>query len=412
MAQLTYDDYMEKISMEELLTHAGFKPMRGKGRLWPWYAQTYIDAGGKVETLDKFMISGSRSGMCSRPPEQKSYNLLSFIKTFPHYFPEYKPGMNLDKLVNDVCRTILNQPKEESREEVIERLNRQPFELTHFDTIRYDREDRKCVVQFYPYFKGRGIDLLTQAAFADHFMLASNNQRKDGRQMFSLSFPYQQPGYDQIIGMEQRGRPRKDGTTYKGMALGTDSTNGLWIANLSGKPLAEAKKVMWFESAFDAMACYQLMRKSREDTHAVYVSTGGSVSKTQVAHMLEQAPEAEHHLCFDRDRAGVLYCCNFMLQKDGRNFTSSINDGSLNFIDRTLPEQNDHVEIALQSFSMDKFREAMHLDDDKVVYHPCASGFKDWNDQLLGKSSRTETFSDETIEDETVEEKQVNGIRL
>ena len=412
MAQLTFNDYMERISMIDLLTHAGFKPVRGKGKLWPWFAQTYTDAGGKTVTTDKFMVSGSRSGMCSRPPEQKNYNLLSFIKTFPYYFPEYQPGMNLDKLVNDVCRSILNQPKEESRAEVMERLDREPFDLSHFDTIGYNREDRTNTVQFYPYFRQRGIDMMTQIAFSEHFMLAANNQRKDGKVHYSLCFPYQQPGYDKIIGMEQRGKPRKDGTTYKGMALGTDSTNGLWIANLTGKPLNEAKKVMWFESAYDAMACYQIMRKAKEPVKAVYVSTGGSVSKTQVAHMLEHTPEAEHHLCFDRDKAGLMFSCNFMMQKEGRNYSSTISDGTLHFVDRTHEDQNDHVDFDLKTFSIEDFREKMGLKDDRTVFHPCASGYKDWNDQLLDKPSEKEILGSDVGEKESEEENQGKGIKL
>ena len=347
-------------------------------------------------------------------PHQRTqrHNLLSFIKTFPHYFPEYQPGMNLDKLVNDVCRMILNQPMEESRAEVMERLNREPFNLSHFDTIEFNREDKTNTVQFYPYFRQRGIDMLTQIAFADHFMLAANNQRKDGKVHYSLCFPYQQPGFDKIIGMEQRGKPRKDGTTYKGMALGTDSTNGLWIANLTGKPLKEAKKVMWFESAYDAMACYQIMRKAKEPVKAVYVSTGGSVSKTQVAHMLEHTPEAEHHLCFDRDKAGLMFSCNFMMQKEGRNYSSTISDGTLHFVDRTHEDQNDHVDFDLKTFSIEDFREKMELKDYRTVFHPCASGYKDWNDQLLDKPSENEILGSDLGERTREEETLGKGIKL
>lgn len=254
--------------------------------------------------------------------------------------------------------------------------------------------------------------MMTQIAFANHFMLAANNQRKDGKVHYSLCFPYQQPGFDKIIGMEQRGKPRKDGTTYKGMALGTDSTNGLWIANLTGKPLNEAKKVMWFESAYDAMACYQIMRKAKEPVKAVYVSTGGSVSKTQVAHMLEHTPEAEHHLCFDRDKAGLMFSCNFMMQKEGRNYSSTISDGMLHFVDRTHEDQNDHVDFDLKTFSIEDFREKMGLKDDRTVFHPCASGYKDWNDQLLDKPSEKEILGSDVGEKESEEENQGKGIKL
>lgn len=56
--------------------------------------------------------------------------------------------------------------------------------------------------------------------------------------------------------------------------------------------------------------------------NAVFVSTGGTPSVRQFAGMLEQTPDANHHLCFDRDRAGQLYAVNFALQMNGRVFNS------------------------------------------------------------------------------------------
>ena len=38
--------------------------------------------------------------------------------------------------------------------------------------------------------------------------------------------------------------------------------------------------------------------------------------------MQEQTPDANHHLCFDRDQAGQLYAVNFALQMNGRVINS------------------------------------------------------------------------------------------
>lgn len=46
--------------------------------------------------------------------------------------------------------------------------------------------------------------------------------------------------------------------SYKGKAEGSNSSEGLWIASPAKTPLAEAKRIYWFESAYDAMAYYQL----------------------------------------------------------------------------------------------------------------------------------------------------------
>ena len=38
---------------------------------------------------------------------------------------------------------------------------------------------------------------------------------------------------------------------YKGKAEGSNSSEGLWIANLTGEPLDKASEIVWFESAYD-----------------------------------------------------------------------------------------------------------------------------------------------------------------
>lgn len=53
--------------------------------------------------------------------------------------------------------------------------------------------------------------------------------------------------------------------SYKGKAEGSNSSEGLWIANFSGEPLQKAGGVAWFESAYDAMAFYQIHRNGFRD---------------------------------------------------------------------------------------------------------------------------------------------------
>ena len=72
----------------------------------------------------------------------------------------------------------------------------------------------------------------------------------------------------------------------------------------------------WFESAYDAMAFYQLNReqiKSNPDLSrkSVYVSTGGTPTEGQIKGMLAATPEAHHYLCFDNDAAGRLFVEKF-----------------------------------------------------------------------------------------------------
>ena len=84
---------------------------------------------------------------------------------------------------------------------------------------------------------------------------------------------------------------------------------GLWIANFSGEPLQKAGGVAWFESAYDAMAFYQIHRNGFRDNpdlskKSVFVSTGGTPTDMQIRGMLSVTPDINHYLCFDNDSAG------------------------------------------------------------------------------------------------------------
>ena len=77
------------------------------------------------------------------------------------------------------------------------------------------------------------------------------------------------PGKDDkgIVGFEERGRARADGTSYKGMARGSNASEGLWLGSPNGTKLQDAKRVFLFESAYDAMAFYQLLMGSNNLTY-------------------------------------------------------------------------------------------------------------------------------------------------
>lgn len=154
-----------------------------------------------------------------------------------------------------------------------------------------------------------------------------------------------------VVGLEERGRPRPDGSgSYKGKAEGSNSSEGLWIANLKGD-LDAVGGVAWFESAYDAMAFYQLNReqiKSNPDLSrkSVYVSTGGTPTEGQIKGMLAATPEAHHYLCFDNDAAGRLFVEKFKA-------------------------------IAGQ----------MNISPENIREFPILPCYKDWNDALLGKTN-------------------------
>ena len=76
-----------------------------------------------------------------------------------------------------------------------------------------------------------------------------------------MAFPLRKPNDPAtIVGLEERGRANAEGKMYKGMAAGSNATEGMWIACPAGEALDKVKDVYWFESAYDAMAFYQITK--------------------------------------------------------------------------------------------------------------------------------------------------------
>ncbi len=425
MAELTYDDFKSRVSIQDVLTDAGYRLNRRDGMRYPSYVRFGSD--GKRIRGDKFIVTAN--GLCCfQPPERKNYNVISFIKEHPDLFAEYRPGMSKDRLVNLVCNRLLNNPMPERRENT-DRSHRNtvPFDIGNYDVKGFRNEDWESQKQFYPYFKNRGINLDTQRAFSDHFFLAAKH-RSDGKSYTNLSFPLTlaaMPGKE-IVGLEERSRPNVDGkTAYKGMAAGSNAAEGLWIARLEGhrsdrgftKPIGETEDVYWFESAFDAMAFYQITKKDNPFMHhvlgnAAYVSTGGSPSNRQFSSMIKATPNALHHLCFDRDRAGQIFAVNFAMQHAGRVFTSYQSQDKQSLIVNDMTNDLKRHVFPLESFDFNEICDTLGIDRRNIGYEPCNARYKDWNDQLLDKPIMSEESTvnqqEDTVEQE---ENQSRGFR-
>jgi hypothetical protein len=391
MAALSYEDFMSRVNIQDLLVDAGYQLNRRDGLRYPSYVRYGSD--GKRVHGDKFIVTAN--GLCCfQPPERKNYNVVSFIKEHPHLFADYSPGMSKDKLVNLVCNRILNNPVEERLQNNQAEHTAKPFDIKEYDCKRFDPKDWESQKPFYPYFKNRGIDLHTQRAFAGHFMIVGKSHA-DGKSYSNLSFPLSLAAKpEQIVGLEERSRPNAEGkTAYKGMAAGSNAAEGLWIGRLENhrsdqgfaKPLSQVKDVYWFESALDAMAFYQLNHEQPGMGDAVYVSTGGSPSNRQFSSMIDATPDATHHLCFDRDRAGEMFALNFALQKEGRVFSSYLSMDKSKLIVNSMSKDFKRYELPLEPFDFHELCDKLHIDKTNIDYRPCDERYKDWNDQLMEK---------------------------
>lgn len=352
MSELTYEDFKQRINIQEVLQDAGYRLNRKDGIRYPSYVR--LDSNGRRIRGDKFIVT--RNGLCCfQPPEQRNYNIISFIKEHPHFFAEYTPGMSKDRLVNLVCNRLLDQPMTERNTRVLDpEKHNSPFNAGDYEWQSFDRGNWESQKKFYPYFKNRGINLATQRLFADSFFLTTK-QRTDGKRYTNLSFLLVLPGKpDEKVGLEERSRPNQEGKmVYKGMAAGSNATQGIWIGNPEHMALPEVRNVYWFESALDAMAFCQLNASTLNMEDSVFVSTGGSPSQQQFKGMIAETPTATHHLCFDRDRAGQVFAINFALTHAGREFSSYLSKAG-NLIVQDCSEGYQRHEIAMEPFDFKK----------------------------------------------------------
>ena len=421
MSELTYEDFKNRLTIQDLLLDAGYHLNRRDGMRYPSYVR--LDSDGRRIRGDKFIVTGNNT-CCFQPPTYKNYNVISFIKEHPDLFSDYKPGMSPDRLVNLVCNRLLNQPVDLRDVLMLDPVKEaKPFKIANYELARFDPEIWATQKRFYPYFVHRGIDLRTQAAFKDHFMLAKQSG-EDKPAFWNLSFPLKIPGKDDIVGFEERGRLNKLSASYKGKAEGSNSSQGLWIANLTGGPLEKADKVLWFESAYDAMAYHQLHRKDGKDQNAVYVSTGGNPTQNQLAGMLAAAPEAMHHLCFDNDSAGKKFAINYAYTPtpEWKQYVRSMTDplirnrGDADYLPKHIVGdycEAEEAEIeyyssrssglvckedleaikqealaALRKFNQ-KLEDALPIRKNVVIVMS-PDGYKDWNEALLAEIERSD----------------------
>lgn len=348
LPKLTYEVFKARISIQEVLQDAGYRLNRRDGLRYPSYVR--VGSDGRRVGGDKFIVSG-HGNCCFQPPERKNYNIISFIKEHPYFFADYKPGMSLDRLVNVVCHRLLNQPLEEREARVFNPAKEHtPFNLSDYEISRDPGQIARFLI-------ARGINKTTQEAFAPYMYIATK-KRDDGKRYGNIAFPLRKPDApDKSIGLEVRGFPNKEGkTTYKGMAAGSNSSEGLWMA-VPGKqellPMDKVTGVAWFESAYDAMAFYQLNRNQYNEhpglsEYALMVSTGGTPTDGQIKGMLDATPGVHHYLCFDNDKAGREFCAHFH-----------------------------------------KLAEAHGVHPDNIMDFPLLPCYKDWNDALQGKTNYT-----------------------
>lgn len=457
--ELTHDDFLQRLDIRDVLLDAGYRQNRRFGLRLSSFIRT--DSEGKRIRGDKFVIT-QHGKCCCQPPRQKEYNVVSFIKEHPHLFAEYHEGINPDRLVELVCYRLLHYPipEQETRTGQPQRDTR-PFDIADYNIQKFDPQDRGTQEKFAPYFEKRGIDLCTQQTFHRDFCLATRHS-EDGQRRTCLAFPMTLPeDADKIVGFEKRGHAYTDGnSSYDDMTEGNHSGEGVWIASPAWTALSEAKHIYWFESAYDAMAYYQLHQANDKDLRkAVFISTGGNPTVEQMRGVLTLSLPAKQHICFDTDLAGIEFAKNLQQEMyrvvrstieetperkpyldsvtDGKN----LDEGDIDLLPDALRSSYGKYESAweeamsmrssglchpddireqtdIMNGNYKEFREGLReflgldkANDASFVREQPTYPNKDWNEQLLAEQKQEETVDETQAREQSPEEEQQTHFR-
>ena len=138
---LTYDDFLQRLNIQDVLIDAGYHLNRRDGLRYPSYVR--LDSDGRRIRGDKFIVT-QQGKCCFHAQQQKVYNIISFIKEHPHFFTEYHAGMSPDRLVNLVCNRLLNIPVTERKTRIVNpKRDVKPFDIADYDIHKFNPQNRE-----------------------------------------------------------------------------------------------------------------------------------------------------------------------------------------------------------------------------------------------------------------------------
>ncbi len=198
----------------------------------------------------------------------------------------------------------------------------------------------------------------------------TKNENFDG---YNIGFPYTEACDSTVKGYEIRGMGG-----YKSKAAGTNSSSAAWVADLSGGNNGLVKSMFFCESAFDAIAFYQMNRAQISDNIAL-VSLGGTFSDRQITGVMERFPNARAFDCFDNDLAGRIYGLRMMalLENIPLKITKTGNGLMVEAKGKSIEIDTDRSIISQVSSSL-----SIRY---KMGQWTPPKAFKDWNDCLMNK---------------------------
>ena len=212
----------------------------------------------------------------------------------------------------------------------------------------------------------RGINKATLEAFILHIQLVKARHKPTS----NIGFPYQVPGRNEIVGFELVNY------LFKGHARGSNKSEGLWMADLSGTGFPP--NVFIAESAIDAMSFYQLYKQKHQLDHAAFISTGGYVTDKQLRNVLQNYSNSLIHPIFDNDISGHLYDIRTACMKANKDLRIHKDQNAFNF-----QLNNSSFSLPKGKVSLTNFRKESGLRSNIRVHK--AKG-KDFNEMLMERA--------------------------
>lgn len=314
------------------------------------------------ENLDSFFVTG-------KDEWQKIAKVLARFANMPE--PEYK----------------------EDREYVNSARTSHVFDKSRYEVKPLDPERIPKI------FSQRGIDDETVRSLAPFISLIRDmrNENFDG---YNIGFPYIEACDSTVKGYEIRGMGG-----YKSKAAGTNSSSAAWVADLSDGNNGLVKSVFFCESAFDAIAFYQMNRAQLSDSIAL-VSLGGTFSDKQITGVMERFPNARAFDCFDNDLAGRIYGLRMMalLENIPLKITKTDNGLKVEAKGRTIDVDTERSIIPQVSASL-----SIRY---KMGQWTPPKAFKDWNDCLMNKPMAPIITPNKSDRDSNLAEQRKSSLKL
>lgn len=293
---------------------------------------------------------------------------VTFIREHLAEFHEY--GRNEWESVARVLARMANEPLPDRMEmKYTDHSKGGNFDADRYEVIPASERMKEVMAFLVP----RGLRRDTLEFFAPHLSLVRDKQR-DGVSYVNLGFPYRVAGQDKVVGYELRGFGG-----FKSKAVGTNSTTGAWIATKAVSH-SDVRYVYFAESGFDIMAFYQANRLRIDVNNAAFVSLGGTFSNGQVSTVMQHFSKAKAMDCFDNDLPGRMAGLRMAALLEG------IPLGLFPVGDKVRVVADGKItEAASSELSLKTLANLVPLHE-KVGLAKPAPNFKDWNDQVMGKT--------------------------